>query len=407
MRPAKGKFTVLKQICELIPRNLVARLSAKHGVDRQSRSFRPWSHVVSMLFAQLAHALSLNDVCDTLGNHSGALAAIRRATPPSRNGLSHANRARSAAMMEELFWETLGHLRRLTPGFGSGNGYVGLPRRFRRIVNVIDSTTISLVANCMDWAKHRRRKAAAKMHLRLNLQSFLPGFALVKAGNTHDATEARRVCAGIQDGEIAVFDKAYLDFEHLAELDERGIFWVSRAKENMQYEVVRERSSAKGRILRDAVVRPAVAKTRAAYPGELRLVEAMVEMADGSEQTMTFLTNNLEWAASSICDLYKARWGIEAFFKQIKQTLKLSDFLGYSENAVLWQVWSALLTYVLLRFLGHTSKWRGSFSRLFTVLRGVMWSRLDLFGVLACCGTASDPPRMCAMPQQAYLPGFG
>jgi len=219
-----------------------------------------------MLFAQLSHALSLNDICDTLGNHRGALTPMRRATPPSRNGLSHANRVRNAAMAEALFWETLAHLRNLCPGFGCGRKYVGLPRRFRRTITVVDSTTIKLVANCMDWARHRRRKAAAKMHLQLDLQSFLPRFALVKAGNTHDATEARLVCAGVRAGEIVVFDKAYLEFRHLHELDERGVFWVSRAKENMQYEVVRERSAPSGKILRDVIIRLTGARTKTDAP---------------------------------------------------------------------------------------------------------------------------------------------
>ena len=118
------------------------------------------------------------------------------------------------------------------------------------------------------------------------------------------------------------------------------------------------------------------------------------------------MTNNFYWASSSICDLYRSRWGIEVFFKQIKQTLQLADFLGYSENAVRWQVWTALLTYLLLRYISFTSKWSGSFSRLFTIVRGVLFQRFDLFGILDSCGTARGSPRMIAAPQQCYLPGF-
>jgi len=95
------------------------------------------------------------------------------------------------------------------------------------------------------------------------------------------------------------------------------------------------------------------------------------------------------------------------FFKQIKQTLQLSDFLGHSENAIRWQVWTALLTYVLLRFISYLGKWKGSFSRLFTVIRGVLWSRLDLLAILyRCCGTADGPPRMQLSVEQLYLPGL-
>ena len=249
------------------------------------------------------------------------------------------------------------------------------------------------------------RTAAAKCHLRLNLESFLPRFAVVKAANSHDAKEARVVCADILAGEIVVFDKAYVDFVHLQDLDTRGVFWVSRAKTNMQYEVVREHSSASGRILRDVVIRLTGNRTGEAYPGELRLVTARVEV-NGREITLTFITNNFDWAASSVCDLYKGRWGIEVFFKQIKQTLQLGDFLGYNENAVRWQIWTALLTYVLLRFIAFMGKWTHSFARLFTLLRGTVWECYDLFALLERYGTASPPPRCRAAPEQAYLPGL-
>ena len=103
MKPARHKFTLLKQVIETIPAYLVPKLARKHGVDKKSRSFSPWSHVVAMVFSQLSHALSLNDVCDTLHHHDGALATLRNAQPPSRKGLSHANKVRSSEMAKDLF----------------------------------------------------------------------------------------------------------------------------------------------------------------------------------------------------------------------------------------------------------------------------------------------------------------
>ena len=276
MKPAGHKFTTLKQICDLIPRNLVPKLAQKYGVDKRSRKFTPWSHVVSMVFAQTAHSLSLNDICDTLSNHSGVLTTMRRAVPPSRNGLSYANRNRNADMAEALFWETLKSLQSGAPQFGMGRNYCGFPRRFKRTINVVDSTTIRLVANCMDWAKHRRRKAAAKCHMRLNLQTFLPRFAIVKAADTHDATEAWKLCSEIQAGEIVIFDKAYVEFAHLFSLTGRDVFWVTRAKENMQYEVICENTSTTDKILRDQRIKLKVEKSAKDYPQELRLIEAVV-----------------------------------------------------------------------------------------------------------------------------------
>lgn len=405
MKPAKSTMTVLKQVVEQIPAYLVSKLARKHGVDKQSRGFTPWSHVVSLVHVQLAHSLSLTDVCDDLGFHAGALQTLRGATKPSRNGLSHANRTRNADMAEELFWSTLGHLQGEAPAFGLGRRYVGFPRRFKRTINVVDSTTIKLVANCMDWARHRRRKAAAKCHMRLDLQTFLPRFALVKAADTHDASEAPELCADIRAGEIVVFDKAYIDFAHLRHLDQREVFWVSEAKANMAYEIVGQQTAPGEGILLDAIIQLKVEKSRQDYPVPMRLVIAEIEI-EGKLTVISFITNNFDWAPSSICDLYKGRWGVEVFFKQIKQTLQLADFLGHNEAAIRWQIWTALLTYVLLRFLAYRSQWSQSFTRLFTVLRSVLWDRLDLYSVLAVCGTATDPPPLRTSPGQAYLPGL-
>lgn len=401
--PTRKKHTTLKQICQYIPGGLVPKLADAHGV--KSRSFTPWSHVVSMVYAHLSHAMGLNDVCDGLRNHQGRLMTIRGATAPSRNGLSHANRNRPAKMAEELFWAVLRHLEWLAPGFG-GRTYRGCPRRFKRAIRVVDSTTITLVANCMDWAKHRRRKAAAKLHLRLDLQSFLPHFAIVDTAKHNDARRARELCAGLKDGEIVVFDKAYVDFEHLAELSERGVIWVSRAKDNMSARCLKKRvKKPQGNIVRDDEVVLEGFVSRKKYPPRFRRITAWVEI-NGEQQLMTFITNHMEWAPSSICDLYKSRWSIEAFFKQIKQTLQLSDFLGHNRNAIQWQVWTALLTYLLLRFLAFVSQWGHSFVRIFTVLRGVLWSRFDLSNLLKSYGTAGGTFRMLSAPQQAYLPTF-
>jgi len=405
MKPTKNKYTVLNQICNLIPPFLVTKLAKNYGIDKQARSFSPWSHIVSMLHLHLAHSLSLNDVADTLRNHSGILTTIRKASPPSRNGLSHANRTRNPAMAEDLFWQVLSHIKSKYPSFGYGHRYSGLPRRFKRAIYAVDSTTIQLVANCIDWAKHRRRKAAAKCHMQLNLQTFLPNFAIVKEASTHDSTEAYNLCSNLKEGEIAVFDKAYVDFEHLYELNNRGVFWVTRAKENMRYNVICNNTPSKGNIIADYIIELETPKSKEAYSQQLRLVVADVEI-DGKIRTMSFITNNSNWAPSSICDLYKSRWGIEVFFKQIKQTLQLSDFLGHSQNAILWQVWMALLAYILIRFISYIGEWKGSFSRLFTLLRGVLFSRLDAFSVMEACGTARGSPRMISSPQRAYLPGF-
>ena len=107
----------------------------------------------------------------------------------------------------------------------------------------------------------------------------------------------------------------------------------------------------------------------------------------GKMVEMRFLTNNLDWSPVSVCQLYQCRWGIEVFFKEIKQTLQLADFLGYNENAVRWQVWMALLAYLLLRFIAWYNNWKHHFSRLFTLLRAVLWNFFTISSVIECCDT--------------------
>jgi hypothetical protein len=297
----------------------------------------------------------------------------------------------------------MSYLGEQSPDFVAGRRR-GAAFRFKLPIHVVDTTVMELVANCMDWAKHRRRKAAAKTHMRLNLQSLLPSFVIIDTAGEHDNKRARELCAGIKSGEIVLFDKGYVDFGHLRDLDERGAFWVTRAKDNMAYDVVRKMPKSNDeKILRDEVI--VLSNPNKPAPELMRRVVALVEI-DGEEREMVFLTNNLEWSPRSVADLYRCRWQIEVFFKQIKQTLQLADFLGHNANAVRWQVWMALLVYVLLRYLSYLSKWAHSFTRLFTILRAVLWSKLDLLGLLGCYGTAKGSFRNLARPEQAYFPGF-
>jgi hypothetical protein len=403
INPTRSQFSILRQICNFIPPHKVSQIARATGAEDKSRGFKPWSHVVSLLYGQLSHSLGLNDLCDSLQLHSGSLASVRGATAPSRNGLSNANRERPAEMAEQLFWQVLGHLGEQSPGFVRGRSR-GAAFRFKLPIHVVDTTVMELVANCLDWAKHRRRKAAAKTHMRLNLQSLLPNFVIIDTAGEHDNKRARELCAGVKSGEIVLFDKGYVDFGHLRDLDGRGVFWVTRAKDNMAYEVVKKMPRSKDqKILADEIIR--LNNPNQAAPELLRRVVALVEV-DGQEREMVFLTNNLQWSPRSVADLYRCRWQIEVFFKQIKQTLQLADFPGHNANAVRWQVWMALLVYVLLRYLSYVSKWAHSFTRLFTILRAVLWAKLDLLGLLDCYGTAKGSFRNLARPDQAYFPGF-
>lgn len=404
--PAGHRYTVLKQLCNLIPAGLVGELAKEYGVDDQSRTFSPWSHTVALMDAQLTHAIGLNDVCDGLRMNAGVLSTIRGATPPSRNNFSHANRVRDCQMAESLYWRMMDHLMNQTPTFARGKVRRGFLRRFRTTIHAVDSTTIQLVANAMDWAKHRRRKAAAKCHLRLNLQTFLPACAIIDTAKEGDNRRAREICAALESGEIVVFDKAYVDFGHLYDMTKRGVWWVTRARANQQCRTVeRLNTTDNPRILSDEVIELTIAHSQRAYPQRLRRVVALVEV-DGKDMELTFLTNNFAWSAWTVAELYRCRWDIEVFFKEIKQTLQLADFLGHNANAVRWQIWIGLLVHLLMRYMAHLHSWGHSFTRLFTVLRASLWRRWDVHVLLDDYGTARPPGRLRAAPEQAYLPGL-
>jgi hypothetical protein len=157
-KPARSQHTALRQLCNLIPAHLLPSLVREHPKAPKPRGFSYWSQTVALMYAQFSHSIGLNDVCDSLRLHSGPLSAIRAATPPSRNNFSHANRLRPAAIAESLFWKTLEHLCNVHPGFGArGSGGKKMAHRFKVPIHVVDSTTLELIACCMDWAKHRRR----------------------------------------------------------------------------------------------------------------------------------------------------------------------------------------------------------------------------------------------------------
>jgi hypothetical protein len=351
-----------------------------------------------LIYAQVSHCVSLNDVCDGLQLHNGPLSTIRGAVAPCKNTLSHANKERPAAIAESLFWAMQAQLQSQAPQFGRGP-FKGRLKHLRRNIHILDSTTIELIANCMPWAKHRRRKAAAKAHVRLDLASYLPGFVLIDSAREHDSQRARELCADLKSGEIVVEDRGYVDLEHFRDLHEREVIWVTRWKENLSYDLIDRRTvPAGGKILEDAVI--CLSNGQAA-----RRITALVEV-DGQEREMVFLTNQLEWSASTVVALYRSRWTIETFFKELKQNFQVADFLGNSANAVRWQVWLALLVQLRMRYLVWLSQWPHSFSRICTVIRRVVWDRYELTELLKSYGTAKGSFKCLCEPQQAFLPIF-
>jgi FOG: Transposase and inactivated derivatives len=185
------------------------------------------------------------------------------------------------------------------------------------------------------------------------------------------------------------------------------VFFVVREKAGMKYRVVKKAPKKKlGKdILSDETIRLTGQRTSKEYPDELRRVKAHVKV-DGKWRTMVFLTNNFEWAASTIAELYKARWEVELLFKELKQTLQLQDFYGENENAVEWQIWAALLTHLVLRWLKYKSGAACSYSRFAALVRAIVWLKKDAMAILRSYGIAPPPDSGGVASGMPYLPGF-
>lgn len=396
-------YHTLRQIVQRIPRWLIEKTANAHNVD--ARKVSATSHFVMLILGHLSRASCLTEICDDASLNASKLRLVRNSTPGKRNTFSHANRTRPAEIAEEVYWATVRHLGEVSPGFIPPRRVKGFLSRFRdRGIFAIDSTMIKLALTCIASYPYRSKKAAAKMHARLPVGSFIPTVVRIEDGRPHDSTMADELTKDMKPGDVLLADRAYVDFHFLHNLTAREVFWVLRQKVNMVYEVV-ERREVSGDTISDEIVRLTATNTSAKYPLTFRRVRAIVEV-NGEKREMTFLTNNTKWAANTVCELYRARWGIELFFKEIKQTLQLADFIGTNENAVKWEIWTGLLTHLLLHYLKFLSGWNKAFSRLVGIVRSAVWMDLDIVEALRRYGTASPPHRPRPHYIQQYLAGF-
>ena len=389
----------------MIPPRLIGELAQRHAVN--ARKFDERSHVFALLICQLAHFAGLNETCDVMAVFEKEIARVRKCVAPRRNTFSHANTTRNPALAEELYWKMFHLLTSRDSSFGRQKQSGSLARfRFRHIY-AVDSSTIALVHNCIDWARHRRRKAAVKVHMRTDMACMLPRCVVIESANHHDVTQADALCQGLGPGDIVVEDRAYNDWDHQRRLDEAGAYYVIREKDLASFRVVSSKPAGElpPNILSDEMIELTGRNTRAKYPKTVRRVRAMVEV-DHVMRELVFLTNNTAWSGSTIAELYRERWTVEVLFKELKQTLQLKDFLGESENAVKWQIWTALLAHLLLRYLKHVTGWTPSYSRLVGLVRGVVWLHVDVMDLLRFYGTAHPPEPDRQGPKAPCLPGF-
>lgn len=360
--------SLFAQVLSLIDRKHFARSVIELEAEKGAKGFRCWEQLVSMLFCQLAGANSLREICGGLATALGKVKHLGILRLPKRSTLSYANNHRPWQLYEKVFHHLYSQVAALA-------GTRKRRFRFKNPLYSIDSSVIDLCLSLYDWARFRRAKGAIKLHLMLNHQGCLPCWALITDGKTHDVKVAQNL--SFAPDTIVVMDRGYVDYAFFQRLTIDGVWFVTRSKQNMQYRVVKNRTLPKQSAVRkdqEIVLTGYMAKRRC--PGRLRRV---VVWDAEQKREIVLLTNHMTFAASTVSRIYKDRWQIELFFKAIKQNLKIKTFVGTSENAVKTQIWTALISILLLKFLQMRSSFGWSLTNLTAMLRFNLLSYRELW----------------------------
>jgi len=354
--------SILNQLLQVFPRTDFQRAVRETRAEHAAKGFSSWTHFVAMLFCQVGHAQSLREVEGGLASCQGRLEQLG-AKAVSRSTLWYANDHRPWELFEKLFYQTYERCR----------GVVAhrTKFRFKRRLLSIDSTHVSLCAEMFSWAKYSRQKGAVKLHFTLDHDGYLPAAMVITTGAHSELSVAR--AQSYEPGSILVMDRGFVHIPWFSRLNRSGVSFVTRLKKYMAYEVL-ERRTAPG-VLADEIIRLTSATSRKVYPECLRLVT--IETDDG--ERLQFLTNEMRLAASTISLIYKDRWQIESFFKLLKQNLRIKSFIGTSANAVWTQIWTALLSMLLLKYLQLQARFGWSFSNLVYFLRMNLFVYRDLW----------------------------
>jgi Transposase DDE domain/Domain of unknown function (DUF4372) len=356
--------SIFSQILSLIPRPVFDDAVEEHHAERHARGFSSRAQFVAMLFCQLGHAQSLREITGGLAACEGKLRHLGVEAPPKRSTLSYANQHRPWQLYQTVFNQLLTRCQAEA---------AGLKRKFRfkhKLLS-LDSTVIPLCLSVFDWARYKRTKGAVKLHMILDHDGYLPSYAVLTDGKTADITAAKTMTFAA--GTMLVFDRGYADYNWWLQLTRQKVHFVTRLKDSAEYSIVEPRAAPAG--IRDEVILLAK-QDKLGADAYLRRIEVWLE---DKQDTMVFLTNNMQLAASTIAAIYKDRWQIELFFKALKQSLKIKTFVGTTENAVQTQIWTALISMLMIKYLQMKSTFQWSLSNLVALLRQQLFVYRDLF----------------------------
>jgi len=384
--------TVLQQLLELLPEQQFSVFVGQHDADKYTKTFSCWNQLTTMLYAQATEKDSLRDIetglriLDSTWYELG-LRSVARST------VAYANEHRPAAIYESLFYVLV-------------EKYEGLlPKRqfsFRNPLRAIDSTTIDLCLSLFDWAKFRTTKGAIKLHTSFDVRSQIPDLVDLSTGKVADVKALSAMdLSRFPKGTIFIIDRGYYDYDLLWKIVQAGHHYVIRLKSNAQIIRHEERKKpASAGIVKDERITFSLPQAMEDYPAELRLV---TYVDAETYQIYEFLTDMFHLSALNIALIYKCRWDIELFFKWIKQHLKIKTFFGTSRNAVLTQVWIAMIYYLLLKWLSAFIGFRGTILDLTRMLKEVCLQPFPLIEVLCCTPKTLRRLRIRAGPQMGLF----
>jgi len=364
-----SKLTLFSQIVSKIDRFQFNSLVARDNTDKFNKGVNSWTHFVSMIFCQFSKSNSLRDISNGLRSATGNLNHLGLSKAPSKSSLSYQNKHRNWKLFENFYFTMLDKL-------SAEAGFKQIKFKIKSKIYLLDSTTITLSLSLFDWAKYKTAKGAIKLHTLLDYDGNLPAFINMtdgKVGDNKGATDMPLV-----KNSVVVGDRFYFDTPLLNKWDSNGVYFVIRMKENIKYTTLKELELPDNRhqhILKDEIVELSGLKTQNQYPKRLRRVAIYNEE---NNTVIELITNQLSWTANTISELYKSRWQIEIFFKEIKQLLKIKSFIGTTENAVMIQVWTAMITILLLKFLKAIAKYSWHLSNLVSFLRLNLFVKISL-----------------------------
>jgi hypothetical protein len=376
-------ITLFSQIISKLDSSKFKKLVKIHNTDKHQKGFNSWSHLVSMLFCQFANSQSVRDISNGLRSATGNLNHLGMLKAPSKSTVSYQNKNRSWKLFRDYYYVLLESL-------GQQAQMKRTKFKIKSKIFLLDATTISLCLSLFDWAKYKTKKGAVKMHTLLDYDGHLPAYVNITDGKTADNKGAYDI--PLLKGSVIVADRFYNDFSLLNVWDSNDVYFVVRHKNNIKFKTIKELKLPDNKhqhVLKDEIIKLTGNKTKEKYPKRLRRVALW---DDKNQQTIEVITNQMSWTANTITELYKARWEVEIFFRDIKQQLHIKSFIGTTQNAVMIQIWTALITILILKALKTQAKHPWYLSNLVAFIRLNLFVKVELHKWLDNPFAKEQPP---------------